>query len=234
MLNWLNDNGTGISATMAILTALVAIFGIVRTTKDSRERTRPVVAAWLREPPDSDQSIELVIGNIGSTIARKVRVTVDPQIDPGLAKSDRVVAILSRRFARTVEMLGPGQELTNIWWSNHHTGSGPVQNLHKLPGRFAVILKYEGQPRRLLPTRKFADRMELDTADIADKTYATSSNSIPGRMKSYDNSLVAIANSLKKLSMAMGSKPDGETVRATLEALTRMSEPNMIVNKPEE
>jgi len=76
--------------------------------------------------------------------------------------------------------------------------------------------------------------MELDTADIADKTYATSSNSIPGRMKSYDNSLVAIANSLKKLSMAMGSKPDGETVRATLEALTRMSEPNMIVNKPEE
>ena len=55
--SWLNSNGGAVSTVATVLTALVAIGALYAAARDSRERSRPYLAAELHPAPNSGSSV---------------------------------------------------------------------------------------------------------------------------------------------------------------------------------
>lgn len=73
VLDWLvsllEGNAAVISALATVATAVIAVFALGSTARDSRERSRPMIFAMFREAEHSDSSFELVVKNFGLSAA---------------------------------------------------------------------------------------------------------------------------------------------------------------------
>lgn len=191
---WVNENGVGLGAMAAIATAAIAVFALLRATRDSRDRTRPIVAAELRRIPYVDSSIELVIHNFGQSAARDLRVTFDPPIpDPPADGARYVTPFLKRRYARTIDVLTPGQELGNIYWSGRtQRDSSEYLNHEPTADQVTVHVEYRGSGRR-----RYRERYFLDVDVIKTTTYAESSTSPESRLKQIGDAVKGVARELR-------------------------------------
>jgi len=193
---WVVNNGTGLAAVAAIGTAVVAVIALRSTVADSRERTRPYVLAELSLAAESDSTIDLVIRNAGLSVARNVTVTFDPPLVVPDDGTRYVTEYTVRRYARPIHVFAPGQALSNIWWSGHAEpgGSGLVSG-EPTPAECTVTIEYADDRHR-----RFRDDFLLVIDTMLTTTYATSSTSTKGRMKTIDESLKKFATSLGQLA----------------------------------
>lgn len=213
---WMNDNGAGLSALAAIVAGLVAVVALVRTVADSRERSRPMVIAEFQPGPNSDSTIDLVVRNVGLTVARDLVVRLDPSpVIPGEG-GPYLTAYTLQRYAAPIAVLAPGQELRNIWWSGSvRGGSNDLENDEPTSDDVNVSVRYRGYGNA-----RYADTYILHVDVVKLTTFAVSSTSLPGRLKTIDASLREVATATtriaRQLAGSSASQPSAADVRDRL------------------
>lgn len=122
MENWEESTwalaAASVSAVATVLTALVAIWSLSESRKDSRERTRPIVTAWLTPGPTFVHGVlYLAIGNYGQTAARNLHVKFSPELPVEGTEADRggtkAAESISTRYSEPLEVLAPKLQLVN-------------------------------------------------------------------------------------------------------------------------
>jgi hypothetical protein len=194
-LMWFDQHGGGVSAMAAVLTAVIAIVTLISAGSDSRSRTRPVVLAELRYAKDSDTTIDLVVRNLGPTVARSVRVEFDPPLEVppiGPTGAGKPTVYLVKRYEKPIPTLAPGQKLSNTWWYGVPEGPHRV-NGEPTPDQVTVRISYQGRG-----WRTFREAYELDVDVLTLATSTMSSSSTKGRIPTMSESLKSIADSLKQ------------------------------------
>jgi hypothetical protein len=108
----------GTSALAAIVTTVVAAWALVNQSRDSRDRSRPLVTAAFRPGPSfSHGMLYLVIRNAGASVARDLTVTFNPEIKPNTPSGQprRTAEYIPKRYAASVPVLAPGESLSNLY-----------------------------------------------------------------------------------------------------------------------
>jgi hypothetical protein len=199
VVDWLGDFlgwwTTGrVAAVAAVAAAVAAITGAVsavrtlrRAREDSRERSRPIVAAELRRIPYSQGSQALVIKNDGPSVARNVRVTFEPPIPVPADPSTSATPYLKRRYAGPIPALTPGMELENVYKSAIPRDSEPT------PDQILVRVAYQGPDGH-----RYEDEFPLDTGLLEAHTYITSSAAPESMAKEALNVLKKIHGTLQQ------------------------------------
>lgn len=161
---------------------------------DSRERSRPMVAAEVRSIPYVRWTQVLVIRNYGPSIARNVQVSFDPPIpDPLPERESRsTVPFLKKRYSNPILVLTPGMELENIYYSGRQVNE-VIENREPTSDQVTVTLTYEGTDGAV-----YSDEFLLDVDLIRQWTYVESSSSLDGRMKDGLKALRGIQKALEK------------------------------------
>jgi len=169
---------------------------LARARRDSRDRSRPMLAAELRDVPYATASQALVIRNAGATIARNVEVTFQPPIpDPEPAmEASSVTPFLKRRYAKPIPVLTPGMELDNLWYVGEAYGNGYV-NSEPTPDKVDVHLSYDAPDGT-----RYSDVFPLDVDLLRKRTYSTSSSSPEEQAKEAVKALKAIQHAVTKLA----------------------------------
>jgi hypothetical protein len=214
---------TAAAAAAGVLVALVAAITGLRSLRqlrtDSRERSRPMMAAELRKPPYTRGIQLLVIRNYGPSIARNVKVTFDPPIPEPIPEraAESVSPFIMRRYTNPIPAVTPGMELTNIWFSGRLEGNEWV-NVERTPPQFTVTIAYDGPDG--FP---YKDSFPLDTDLIRGETYMSSSADPDNQIKEIGKSLTKIEKSLTHITRTIGSgKAD--------EPATKPSDPTDLLN----
>ncbi|MER6253796.1 hypothetical protein ABT224_20815 [Streptomyces sp. NPDC001584] len=99
-----------------------------------REQNEPYVVVDIR--PDVSGTLVIVVENIGSTIARNVRIEVDPPLESGWGED--LTEMLARAFSRTFPMLPPRRRLEFLLDEQER-----FQNTD-LPTAYAFTVRCEG------------------------------------------------------------------------------------------
>ena len=192
---WINDNGSGLSAIAAISTGVVAIIALRSAAMDSRERTRPYVVAEFRRAENSHSAIDLVIRNTGQSVARDVRVAFSPSFEVPDVGGPYMTSYLLQRYATPIPTLGPGQELSNIWFSGRSVpGSNEMANHEPTPDLVTVTVTY----RSTHSTHQDVFPLHVDLIRLT--TFSTSSTSLVGRLKTIDQSLDGARKALQQIA----------------------------------
>lgn len=194
---WFGDHNGGIAAAAAIVAVAFAAWGIVNAKRDSRDRTRPVVLAEFQFAPDSDTTFLLVVTNVGHSVARKLRVSFDPPV--GESDPTSMAPRLRRRYAGTIPLLAPGQELANIWWSGHQVaGHAELVNEIPTPDEVTVTIEYDDEHGR-----QYREQIPLTVDSMLLTTFAVSSSSIKGCMRTLAAQLTKISNATTTISRSV-------------------------------
>jgi hypothetical protein len=129
---------------VALVTALTGLRSLRQLRTDSRERSRPMMAAELRKPPYVHGTQLLVIRNYGPSIAHNVKVAFDPPIPEPIPQraAESVSPFITRRYAEPIPVVTPGMELINIWLSGRLEGNEWV-NFEPMPPQFTVTIAYD-------------------------------------------------------------------------------------------
>lgn len=195
MWEWLNVNGTGMSALAAVVTAMIAVLALGQTARDSRERSRPMMVAEFQLAANNDSAVDFVVRNAGPSIAHNVSVTFTPALvvpDDG----DRYVTpSLIRRYESAIDTFAPGQEFRNVWWSGRDKGGPDLQNHEPTPDDVEVTITYGGIGQQV-----YRESFRLHVNSILMTTRSTSSTSVPGRLAGIHTSLAAIATASKQIA----------------------------------
>lgn len=196
-----------VTAGVAVVATFIARSQLKHVRTDSRERSRPMMAAELRRPPHVPGTQLLVVRNYGSSIARQVVVTFDPPIpDPSPEKAARSVSpFIRRRYAETISVTTPGMELSNIWFSGVAGTGGRWENFEPTPERFTVTFTYQGPDGY-----PYEDAIQLDTGLIRTETLVTSSTSPENQIKEGVKSLATIQGALTQIARTLSSPRDSD------------------------
>lgn len=178
--SWLNANGGAVSTIATVITALVAIGALYAAARDSRERSRPYLAAELVPARNSGSSVAFRIVNYGTTSARDISVTFDPPITA--TADDNPASNIRLRYERPVAHLSPGQSLGNVWQTFAANGKTST-----VPDECAVTLTYRGAHRRT-----FVDTYQLSLHTVSLESESTASNSQLGAVRRIATSLEAL------------------------------------------
>jgi hypothetical protein len=181
-----------VGATSAATAATSGVRTLRQNRRDSRSRSRPMMAAELRDHPYARATQLLVVKNYGPSIARNVTVTFDPEIPDPSDPSTSMTPFLKARYAKPIAVMTPGMELDNIYFSGERDTAEGWVNREPTPAQVTVTITYENDNR--VP---FADDFPLDTQIIRNRTYTTSSASPEALMKDAANALKDLSNIAK-------------------------------------
>ncbi|MFC0627458.1 hypothetical protein [Kribbella deserti] len=182
----------GAGAAAAVIGATSGMRTLRRSRTDSQARSRPMVAAELRQPPYVQGSMMLVIKNYGPSIARNIRVTFDPEIpDPDDPKTS-IVPPLKRRYSKPIPVLTPGMELDNLYYVGEPGAGGKFANSEGTPLQITVRFDYEGDDGS-----EYSDTFPLDCDLLSARTYIESSKSPDSQRKRMVAALETIAKKIE-------------------------------------
>lgn len=206
---WVTAVVAAVGVPVALWTAITGLRSLRQVRTDSRERSRPMMAAELRKPPYTAGIQDLVIRNYGPSIARNVTVTFDPPIpDPIPERAAQSVSpFITRRYAKPIPVVTPGMELTNIWFSGRLEGTTWV-NFDPTPDTFTVNIAYNGPDGT-----PYKDQFPLDTDLIRAHTYASSSDDPVRQIKEITESLSRIERSIGRIADTAESWDNGKEPR---------------------
>lgn len=217
MWSWLSDNsGTlqGLGGVAAVGAALVAVFALMRAGFDSASRTRPYVVVEYRVPEYAYKRIDLVIRNAGPTAARDLSVEFTPPFENSTESGD-LGAYVARRFASSIDVLGPGQEFASILLidtaDDAKSDVGPV---------LQARVKY-GPKKASRLFRRYSDNFSLQRVAYAEQVFSESSDSIRNRVKAISRTLADIEKGVSKQESALDRL-------STALALTATSAPSVV------
>jgi hypothetical protein len=118
------------AAGAAWFAALVGAWTLVQARRESRDQSRPMVAAELRPRPWDDHTMSLVV--------REIPDTTEPT---------SLAPYVKHRYAQPIPVLIPGVELDNIWivGEEHH---GQYRHIDATPPQVTVTIAYDGPDGR--------------------------------------------------------------------------------------
>jgi hypothetical protein len=99
------------TAVVAIVAASIAAAQIRQAIKTRRAQAQPYVAVFMEPTSVSQQFIDLVIRNMGNTVAQRVSVHIEPQPQ----RSDGQGGIEDVEYPIEIPTLVPGQEWRTLW-----------------------------------------------------------------------------------------------------------------------
>ena len=160
---WLNANGGAVASAGTVATAATAIWALTRASLDSRERTRPLVVAYLENDENFGHSVmALVVKNAGASVARNLEVAFDPNLSANGASTHGLLTYVARRYAAVIPLLAPGAQLRNTW-----RVAGDVEGAGaSAPRRMRAVVSYSHGRRR------YKDDFVLDASAIESETGA--------------------------------------------------------------
>ena len=189
---WTTQRVAAGASVFASCAAMIAAASGVRTLRqsrrDSKARSRPMVAAELRDVPNVKGTQILVVRNYGPAIARNVRVSFEPEIPDPQDPATSVTPFLKRRYAFPIPVLTPGMELDNVYFSGQQEG-GSMVNREPTPDQTTVTIAYENDTGD-----EFVDAFPLDTGLIRNRTYVESSASPEAQLKALAKSVKTLAD----------------------------------------
>ncbi|APE26763.1 hypothetical protein vnz_37255 (plasmid) [Streptomyces venezuelae] len=103
--------------------------------KIHREQNEPYVIVDIQPGAPGSMLLHLVVENIGSTVARNVRISADPPIETSFG--EQATADLQAVLARVYPMIPPGRRLEFIF-------DGPSRFNGALPMAYTFTVHYEG------------------------------------------------------------------------------------------
>jgi hypothetical protein len=157
---------SGVGAVATVAAAVVAIITLLSIKRDSRDRARPVLSAELLPITLSRGTMELVIQNVGSGVAKDVKVSFDPPITEDIGTFAGYVA---RRYAGVIPTMGPGRRLTNVY--GHWTGDGGHELDEPVPQQVTVMIQYKDSHGR-----SYSDSYLLDVMTLRNQTTTSPGN----------------------------------------------------------
>lgn len=180
---------TAIGAVATTVTAVMAIWTLWALRKDSRDRTRPVMVAMLKQAVLT-RNYELHIVNLGNSVAKDVQVTFDPEL-PKLSGTIHenvdsfAVWSIQRRYEKPIPSLPPGQVFDNLYQDSE-------DNDQPVPDAITVSFDYRDDRNR-----KYFDKYELSTYVLGLQTGAyPSTDSEKGIHKRLVKAIESIARGL--------------------------------------
>jgi hypothetical protein len=180
---------SGVSAVATAAAAAVAIATLLSIRTDSRDRSRPVVSAELLPLALSHGTSELVIQNVGSGVAKQVKVAFDPAIS---AEMGQTAGFIESRYVQTIPTMGPGRRLTNVY--GHWAGDGSLAMTDPIPLDLTVSIEYVDTHGR-----RYNDRYDLSVMTLRNETRASPSNTDDLGLKiRYAKALEVIAQALDR------------------------------------
>ena len=195
-LTWVNQYAAGLGFLATLATAVIAVVAITKSSADSRARSQPQVLAEFREAKDAETTIDLVVRNAGQTAARNLAVTFNPPLEIPELATGWATPILVDRYANVISVLGPGQQMRNIWWSGElRNGANELVNHEPTPDAIEVRVRYRGIGRRWI-----TDSFPLHVDSIKNTTYSVSSNSPRALAKQRTEHLQKIAAAVQAIA----------------------------------
>lgn len=203
---WVTAGAAAAGVLVALVTAITGLRSLRQLRADSRERSRPMMAAELRKPPYVLGTQLLVIRNYGPSIARNVKVIFDPPTLPITNPTPEQAAqgmspFMTRRYAEPIPVVTPGMELINVWFNARAKGGGWV-NFDPTPDRFTVTIAYNGPDGKA----RYKDLFPLDVALLRAHTFAASSAAPENQLKGMGESLTKIEKSLAHIARTTESR----------------------------
>jgi hypothetical protein len=167
-----------VTAVMAVVTGVVGIMTLFALRRDSHDRTRPLMSAELRPRILARGTAELVVANVGHSVAKDIQVTFEPPL-PELDSQDReetMASFLRRRYAQRIPTLAPGHELVNIYAQLRGDGSHGLRE--SVPYDLTVTFEY-GDDRG----NRYTDGYSLTVETLMNETTSNPSNEDERGMK---------------------------------------------------
>lgn len=193
---WLSGPAGGLAA---IVTGLFAIWGVVQTARDSREKSQPTVLVELRFDENVFRVMNLVVRNLGPTVARDVQLRFDPPLPtPEDPKSDPS-AMIAERYKDPIETLVPGQALSNTWYLVEGYDDDAHNRWAIGEDTYTAHVSFRGRGRR-----RIEEKFVLNSRVLRLENTVRSSNSMQGRVDSIDRSLREVRSSLSKIASKVG------------------------------
>lgn len=177
----------------AWLAALVGVRTLRGARRDSRERSRPMVAAELRDDAHAAATQLLIVRNYGPSVAFDVKVTFDPPIPDPEDPATSVTPFLKRRYADRIPALTPGMELDNVWFAGSPDGANGWRNDEPTPDRCDVTIAC-----RSSDGVEYKDTFPIDVGLIRQRTHVSSSTSPDAQRKEMLKAIKGIEAALKK------------------------------------
>lgn len=200
---WSTLGGAAITALSVGVAAYYAIQTLKQAKDSTREANRPMVAAYLeRDPHPSGTSADMVVVNVGKSVAFDVAVTFDPPIEATGTKSDQesMVPLLLKRYAAPIPNLLPGIRLRSIWHFPNKDltdEDGYYINDEPIPNRVIATISYrDAADADAKATNHYQDSFVLDVADLRCDVITTHSDD---HLSLHKRSTVALESILNKL-----------------------------------
>jgi hypothetical protein len=152
------------TAIQAVVVVVAAVFAWrqLQHARHAREATeRPFVVVDFEHATASRNLLNIVISNLGKSIARDVRFEFDPPLQSAAVKGENLAI-----FNRTIPTLVPGKRVSLFFDSmleRHRLGSA-----EHLPDTFVVAVSYRGD---LPGSKAYVDNLILDLSVLEGSTY---------------------------------------------------------------
>ena len=146
------------SAAAAVVTALtaiaaaIAVFGQVREAQETRyDQARPAIVVDIVPSTIAHTCVDLVIQNIGSTMARDIRITFDPPASSTLSYVNPSEAVFTREG---IPFMPPARRVSFLF------DDIPARNRSDLPFRFDVCVEFSDGHGRKQPELRYVIDMK--------------------------------------------------------------------------
>ncbi|QWY79527.1 hypothetical protein SEA_BOYNAMEDSUE_66 [Gordonia phage BoyNamedSue] len=187
VFNWVTAigsvSGALITATSVVVAVIFGIKTLNQTRRDSRDRSRPMVAAYLeRDPHPGGLGAYLVIENLGQSVAYNVRVTFSPAIvNTGTSSGNAsFVPTLLRRYAEPIPNLIPNLRMRNLWHipdKSKKNEDGNYLNDEPIPDRVVARVRYSDAALiNARNTHRYDESFVLDVNTLRGETITTHTN----------------------------------------------------------
>lgn len=207
---WVLAHPDIVEALATVMAAAIALVAIWVAVSDAKARNAPVVIPLFRRAENNFFAVEFVVRNFGQTPARRLKVKFDPALAPN-SEDGTHGYLIPRRYEKEISILGPGQELSNVWFYPKIVGNRVEGNRTNLPETTTVTIRFRGNR-----VRWFNETFDLDLGVVKEDSTSTSSDSFPGHMKSIDKSIKDIVGHARATARAASGIEAALTAEAEL------------------
>ncbi len=144
-----------------VFVALVVAWVQLKDARDDRNaRDRPFVVVEF-DGERNHEEVDIVVRNIGATIARDIRIRFDPPLKTSLDDTGYGAAHM-KAFSEGIPALTPGQSLRALF------DTGPARFDSDLPAQYEASLSYSGDLRNAEP---YLETLSLDLDLLKSRLY---------------------------------------------------------------
>ena len=146
---------TVLEAGILAVAALFAWSQLAETRELRLAQTRPYVVAYIHPNPIAHTILDLVIANVGKTVARSIRLSVTPPLSDASGPAASFPGSHWAAFDSGIPTLAPGQQLSCLWAQS----TTVLAENATAPKHHSVTITYAGDP----PSRRtYSDEYALD------------------------------------------------------------------------